>query len=125
MDVAKSSAEPIDAECMVEAGKNCQNPDMLDGRDIPSQAERLRVAREALGLSQAELCRQTGISTQSWNNAETGDNRLGIDNVLKLSQYGITPQWVYHGDRTHLPANLLEYIVAYERRGTIRRSKTS
>src|SRR5205807_1503206 len=31
--------------------------------------ERLRVTREALGLSQAELCRRIGTSPAAWNNA--------------------------------------------------------
>ena len=69
--------------------------------------ERLRLTREALGLSQAELCRRTGITPAAWNNAETGDNRLGIDNALSLCRAtGVTLDWLFQGHRGGLPQKL-------------------
>jgi DNA-binding XRE family transcriptional regulator len=69
--------------------------------------ERLRVTREALGLSQAELCRRLGISPAAWNNAETGDNRIGIDNAMLLCKTtGVTLDWIYLGHRGGLPQKL-------------------
>jgi DNA-binding XRE family transcriptional regulator len=69
--------------------------------------ERLRVTREALGLSQAELCRRLGISPAAWNNAETGDNRIGIDNAMLLCKaIGVTLDWIYMGHRGGLPQKL-------------------
>jgi transcriptional regulator with XRE-family HTH domain len=69
--------------------------------------ERLRVTREALGLSQAELCRRLGISPAAWNNAETGDNRIGIDNAMLLCKAtGVTLDWIYLGHRGGLPQKL-------------------
>ena len=69
--------------------------------------ERLRLTREALGLSQAELCRRTGITPAAWNNAETGDNRIGIDNALSLCRTtGATLDWLFQGHRGGLPKKL-------------------
>jgi transcriptional regulator with XRE-family HTH domain len=69
--------------------------------------QRLRLTREALGLSQAELCRRVGISPAAWNNAETGDNRIGIDNAMLLCRtVGVTLDWIYQGHRGGLPQKL-------------------
>lgn len=68
-------------------------------------AERLRLTREAMGWSQAELCRRSGISPQIWNNAETGDNRISVDEAIKLCRTtGVTLDWIYRGSRVLLPA---------------------
>jgi len=63
-------------------------------------AARLALTREALGKTQAELCRITGISTQKWNNAETGDNRISIPDATRLCRAtGVTMDWIYRGVR--------------------------
>ena len=85
-------------------------------------AQRLRLTRQALGLSQAELCRRTGIGRQAavllwnrltgigpaaWNNAETGDNRMGVDNAMELCRAtGVTLDWIFMGHRGGLPQKL-------------------
>jgi transcriptional regulator with XRE-family HTH domain len=46
---------------------------------MPKVAARLRLTRQALKLSQAGLCRIARISPQAWNNAETGDNLIGLE----------------------------------------------
>jgi transcriptional regulator with XRE-family HTH domain len=69
--------------------------------------DRLRFTREALGLSQAELCRRTGIGPAAWNNSETGDNRIGIDNAILLCRAtGVTLDWIFLGHRGGLPQKL-------------------
>lgn len=86
-------------------------------------AERLRVSREALKLSQATLCRTTGISTAAWNNAETGDARIGVDNAILLCQAtGLTLDWVYRGVRSGLPHPLNEAIGRQEAAPTRKRA---
>lgn len=78
-------------------------------------AERLIASREALKLSQAALCRSTGISTAAWNNAETGDARIGLDNAILLCQAtGLTLDWIFRGVRTGLPGGINEAIGKYE-----------
>jgi len=87
----------------------------LDGRS--ETGERLRLTREALGLSQAELCRRVGISPAAWNNAETGDNRLGVDNAMELCKAtGVTLDWIYLGHRAGLPQKLAVDIERLMRR---------
>lgn len=78
-------------------------------------ADRLRTTRVALKLTQAALCRLTGISTAAWNNAETGDARIGVDNAILLCQAtGVTLDWIYRGSRTGLPHPINEAIARTE-----------
>jgi transcriptional regulator with XRE-family HTH domain len=71
----------------------------IDPESVEAAADRLRITRLALGLSQAEIARQTGMSPATWNNAETGDNRMKIDNLLKVCRrYGFGTDWFLRGD---------------------------
>jgi hypothetical protein len=65
---------------------------------------RLRLIRQAVKLSHVDLCRTTSISPEAWNNAETGDNLIGIVNAKKLcGATGVTLDWIYQGVRSNLP----------------------
>lgn len=87
----------------------------IDPESVDACGKRLEATREALGLSQAEICRQTGIKAQAWNNAETGDNRLTVVNALKLCRrYGLTTDWLYRGDARQLAAELAHRVALYE-----------
>jgi transcriptional regulator with XRE-family HTH domain len=78
-------------------------------------AERLRITRKALNLTQAELSRLTGISTSAWNNAETGDARIGIDNAINLCDAtGVTLDWIFRGVRSGLPLSINQAIGRHE-----------
>lgn len=82
---------------------------------VEACGRRLEATRIALGLSQAEICRQTGITPQAWNNAETGDNRLAIENAYKICRrYGLTTDWLYRGDIRQIPAELAKKIAQAE-----------
>lgn len=79
-------------------------------------ADRLQTTRRALKLTQAALCRTTGIQTAAWNNAETGDARIGVDNAILLCQAtGVTLDWIYRGIRHGLPHSINEGIGRLER----------
>lgn len=110
--------------------EKCSFPAMVYGDQEPTgladvQA-RLKVTREALKLSQAELCRRTGISTQSWNNAETGDERISVDNAIKLCRHsGVTLDWVYRGIPALLPADIAKKIQALGPRPARRRESSA
>lgn len=83
---------------------------------VDDVAERLRITREALKLTQAELCRRTGIAPNTWNNAETGDARIGVDQAMKLCRAtGVTLDWIYRGIRLGLPVIILEYLAMQEK----------
>ena len=75
--------------------------------------KRLRLVREALKMSQTALCRQAGITPQTWNNAETGDNLLTVKNAAKLCRVtGVTMDYIYLGQviPRELPAVVLQEI---------------
>ncbi len=79
-------------------------------------ATRLRITRLALKLTQRRLCELTGLSTSAWNNAETGDSRIGVDSAILLCQAtGITLDWIYRGSRVGLPTGISEAIAQVER----------
>ncbi len=79
-------------------------------------AARLRITRLALKLTQRRLCQLTGLSTSAWNNAETGDSRIGVDSAILLCQAtGITLDWIYRGSRVGLPTGISEAIALVER----------
>jgi transcriptional regulator with XRE-family HTH domain len=88
-----------------------------DSRPDSPQAigKRLRLIRIAYGvvqgrikeLSQAEFCRLCDITTQAWNNAETGDNRIGLDSAMAVwSRTGADLNYIYGGERAGLPLTL-------------------
>lgn len=61
-------------------------------------AQRLRVTREATGLSQSDFARRAGITPQQWNNYEQDRERISINVALKLCQaFGVTTDWIYRG----------------------------
>jgi transcriptional regulator with XRE-family HTH domain len=92
------------------------NPDMsrpdLGDRSRPAITARLIATREALNLSQRELCSLTGIDPPQYNNWEHG-SRPGIDAAFTLCDtFGLTLDWIYRGDPSRLPMALAEKIIA-------------
>jgi DNA-binding XRE family transcriptional regulator len=95
----------------------------IEPTSVQDVAERLAITRDAMGWSQAELCRRSGISKQSWNNAETADERISVDNAIKLCRAThVTLDWVYRGTRALLPANVLAMVNAPAKRQMRRRA---
>lgn len=81
-------------------------------RTISAISRRLVVTREALGLSQAQLCRRTGIATNTYNQWEKGIGRPGLDQANRLCDgLGITLDWIYRADASSLPAKIADAIV--------------
>jgi transcriptional regulator with XRE-family HTH domain len=86
-------------------------------------ATRLRLLRQALKLSQIDFCRITRISPQARNNAETGDNLIGIANAVSLCHAtGVTLDWIYRRERSNLPKSIAKKIVRATRASSRRRS---
>ena len=69
-------------------------------------ALRVRLTREALGLSQSEMFRMLGFSRSGWNNIETGDSRITVDTIVHLMELfpnaGLSADWFYFGWRDKL-----------------------
>lgn len=70
-------------------------------------ANRLKIFRESLGVSQAELCRQTGFSSAQWAQYETAKRRISLEAALLLNRtYGVTLDYIFLGDRSGLPMRI-------------------
>lgn len=55
-------------------------------------------------MSQSEFARLCGIGISAWNNAETGDNRIGIDNAMKVvRRTGVSLDFIFFDQRAGLP----------------------
>lgn len=77
-------------------------------------SKRMRITRMALdGISQADIARQAGMSAGAWNNAETGQSKLSINQALKLfDRFGIDPTWIYYGNTMFLPEDFKKKVKA-------------
>ncbi len=63
------------------------------------QGERLRIARESLGIKQAEAARRLQIGSSGLNDVEKGKNNLSTAMSRKVAQFlGINPAWVLTGE---------------------------
>lgn len=72
-------------------------------RSIKDIAIRLEMTREALGISAAELCRQTRIKPNQWSQFINPDKkrRLTLAAAYKLKDaYGLGLEWLLDGDIT-------------------------
>lgn len=79
-------------------------------RSLKDIADRLARTQVALGISSAELCRETGISPSAWTQFvkwEKYKRRITLTAAFKLKdRYGITLEWIYDGDPARLPYDL-------------------
>lgn len=90
-------------------------PDIQEPISKVEVGNRLVLTREALGKTQAEMCRIMGIPPNRWNNAETGDNYPSLADLVRFCQVtGATTDWIQRGIRSGLPASLLEALARLE-----------
>ena len=83
--------------------------------EINQIAARLILTREALELRPTELCRLTGIKTNTYANWETAVSRPGLGEAKVLRKVlGYSLDWIYEGDRSGLPMKLATAIAACE-----------
>jgi transcriptional regulator with XRE-family HTH domain len=76
-------------------------------------AERLRKARDELGLTQTELAKIAGISRSALVHYETGGTVPGGLELIKLSNtLKVTPNYLLSGSETFLESNKPEHILA-------------
>lgn len=75
--------------------------------------ERLRLTREALGLSQAQFARKAEVSSSAYNQYERGRMRPAIDQAIKIRDaHKLTLDWIFLGDNSGLKASLADAIKA-------------
>lgn len=69
---------------------------------VNSLADRLKLARERLNISQAELAERAGISPGAIGNLEAGTRKTSR-NLLEIArELGVRPQWLQFGDLPEL-----------------------
>ncbi len=60
--------------------------------------ERLRRAREAFGLTQADVCRRAGVTANAYNQWEKGRRLINLFDAMKLADVlTFTLDWLYRG----------------------------
>jgi transcriptional regulator with XRE-family HTH domain len=92
-----------------------QVPDVISPANKMDVAQRLKYARLALKLKQTRLCAITGIATNTWNNAENGVSRIGLDTAIQFCEAtGVTLDWIYRGIKVGLPHGLAEALLRVE-----------
>lgn len=76
-------------------------------------ARRLTATREAVGITQAELCRRADIKPNAYNQWEKGHGRPNLEHAIRLVRtLGITLDWIYLGDLSGVPHGLASQIAA-------------
>lgn len=95
-------AKPAWAKNLSRYPAGMVNPDRI--RPYQDIADRLRMAREAEGMSQREFAEEAGLRYTQYKNWESGAYRIGLDGALELRRrYGITLEYIYIGDVDSLP----------------------
>ena len=88
----------------------------MDGRDKAAIGERLRLTREALGLSQIEFAYRADIAANTYNQYESGKNFPQLDYAHRLcDHHGLTLDWIYRGDLSNLRYQLADAIRALKK----------
>lgn len=83
------------------------------GTDAASVAERLRMVREAMGMTSGDFARQAGISVSGYSQYETAERRCSLEAGIRLAhRYGLTLDWIFMGDHTSLSASLVDAMNA-------------
>ncbi len=69
--------------------------------------ERLALLRAALGVTQVEISRRTGIPKSSWNRFEKGERQILPEHALRLYEvYGVDANFVYFGREDGVPGSI-------------------
>jgi DNA-binding XRE family transcriptional regulator len=69
--------------------------------------KRLKMTREALGVSAADLCRRIDCKPNRWSQYENGERPITLPIAIRLCDvYGLTLDWIYRADPSGLPVRL-------------------
>ena len=71
---------------------------------LKSLASRLKMTREALELTPAELCRQINCKQNRWSQYEGGERRITLEIANALcDEFGLSLDWIYRANPAQLP----------------------
>jgi ribosome-binding protein aMBF1 (putative translation factor) len=115
--VANSSANNQSAAGIEPQVRPSVSTTSLNNGDMSRTAKnigrRLCRTREALGLSQAEFCRQIGVERNVYNPFEKGRRRITLEVATKIrDRYGISLDWIYLADQRALPSDLYQKLAS-------------
>jgi len=91
-------------------------PNTAMSRALKDIAKRLEMTRGALGISAAQIARDTTISANEWSqyiNPDKYKRRISVEHVYELKDtYGATLEWIYDGDVSSLRGELAAKVRA-------------
>lgn len=80
---------------------------------LPPEAERkavglrMKLTREALGMTPRQIQDAIGVSRTQWNNYERGVSRPNIEDAIRFAvRFNVSLQWIYLADISSLPMAL-------------------
>jgi transcriptional regulator with XRE-family HTH domain len=83
----------------------------MNDRSFKAIGERLRITRDAMGLTQTAFRRAAELSPSTYNQFEKGGTRPSIDSALALCDaHGLSLDWIYRGDMRSLRHELAQAI---------------
>ena len=72
-----------------------------------SLANRLKLTREALEISAADLCKRIDVKQNRWSQYESGERRITTTVAIRMcDEFGLSLDWIYRGDPSSLPHSL-------------------
>lgn len=78
----------------------------------------LRGIRNRLGMTQAYVCEQTGLSPSGLNRIEHGSRDINVEQLVALAQlYGTTPARIVADAEEHMPQAFASRTVRNVKRG--------
>ena len=76
-------------------------------------AKRLIQTQEALGLTNAAIAKELGVSSHGWSQYRTGDRTIPHTVIVGLKErFGIPADWILAGDASGLPQRIYAQIRA-------------
>jgi transcriptional regulator with XRE-family HTH domain len=70
-------------------------------------ADRLKLTREALEISAADLCKRIKIKPNRWSQYESGERRITVTVANKLcDEFDLSLDWIYRENPAQLPHKL-------------------
>ena len=97
-------------ECDFATGEAMGMP--IARKTLPRRLER---TLEALGKSQVDVCKATGLSQSRLSQYINGHRELTLDAAVRISDaYGVTLDWLFLADPSGLPGKLHEKLAPSE-----------
>src|ERR1700722_19489359 len=73
-------------------------PNILKMMDIKQLGERLKIAREKLGINPRQFSMKAKVDPSQYNKTEAGNKGLGNKKIMDIcSTWNINPDWLFTG----------------------------